>query len=108
MWKATPPARVVTVTPSKSKLNNAFCHEDAWLFTEDLRTSAWSPLLPTMMGATREENMYYEIEGLQAALLAEIQKYAWKPMALGSKYDAATYPYFMSADGRIASWTPAC
>lgn len=47
-----------------------------------------------------EEGMYYEIEGLQQALLAEIQKYAKETAGTGIVYDAAAYPYwFADADG---------
>jgi hypothetical protein len=55
----------------------------------------------------KEEGMFYEIQGLQEALLAEIQKYAADTAGAEIKYDAATYPYFMSADGEAyANWTP--
>jgi hypothetical protein len=54
-----------------------------------------------------EEGMYYEIQGLQETLLAEVQKYAMDKGGAEIKYDAATYPYFMGADGKAyASWTP--
>ena len=54
-----------------------------------------------------EEGMFYEIQGLQEALLAEIQKYAADTAGAEIKYDQATYPYFMSADGEAYSnWTP--
>jgi hypothetical protein len=47
-----------------------------------------------------EEGMYYEIEGLQQALLAEIQKYAKETAGTGIVYDPAAYPYwFTDADG---------
>lgn len=54
-----------------------------------------------------EEGMFYEIQGLQEALLAEIQKYAADTAGAEIKYDPATYPYFMSADGEAyPNWTP--
>ena len=54
-----------------------------------------------------EEGMFYEIQGLQENLLAEIQKYALAKGGAEIKYDAATYPYFMGADGKAyPSWTP--
>src|SRR5688572_10537560 len=54
-----------------------------------------------------EEGMFYEIQGLQEALLAEIQKYAADTAGAEIKYDAATYPYFMGADGEsYPNWTP--
>lgn len=47
-----------------------------------------------------EEGMYYEIEGLQAALLAEIKTYAKEKAGTGITYDPAAYPYwFADADG---------
>jgi hypothetical protein len=55
----------------------------------------------------KEEGMAHEIEGLQEALLAEIQKYAEGTAGAPITYDAATYPYFMSADGNAyGNWTP--
>jgi hypothetical protein len=54
-----------------------------------------------------EEGMYYEIQGLQETLMAEITKYAADKGGAEIKYDAATYPYFMGADGKAyPSWTP--
>jgi hypothetical protein len=53
-----------------------------------------------------EEGMYYEIQGLQEALLAQIQTYAKDTAGAEIKYDAATYPYFMGADGKAyPNWT---
>ena len=55
----------------------------------------------------KEEGMYYEIQGLQEALLAQIQTYAQDTGGAEIKYDAATYPYFMGADGKAyPNWTP--
>jgi len=54
-----------------------------------------------------EEGVYYEIEGLQEILYAAIQKYATDTAGADITYDAATYPYFMGADGKAyANWTP--
>src|ERR1041385_2776952 len=54
----------------------------------------------------KEEGMFYEIQGLQEALLAQIQKYAKDTAGAEIKYDAATYPYFMGADGKAyPNWT---
>jgi hypothetical protein len=51
--------------------------------------------------------MYYEIQGLQESLLGEITKYAGGTAGAEIKYDAATYPYFMGADGKAyPNWTP--
>ena len=54
-----------------------------------------------------EEGMFYEVQGLQEALLAQIQTYAADTAGAEIKYDAATYPYFMGADGEAyPNWTP--
>lgn len=54
-----------------------------------------------------EEGVYYEIEGLQEALYAAIQAYAADTAGAEINYDAATYPYFLGADGSgYANWTP--
>ena len=48
-----------------------------------------------------------EVEGLQAALLKAIQSYAKEVAGAEIKYDGATYPYFMGADGKAyPNWTP--
>jgi hypothetical protein len=53
------------------------------------------------------EGISEEIAGLQEALMAEIQKYATAKAGAEIKYDAATYPYFMGADGKaFPNWTP--
>jgi hypothetical protein len=55
----------------------------------------------------KEEGMFFEIQGLQEVLLAEIQKYAADTAGAEIKYDAATYPYFMGTDGEnYKNWTP--
>ena len=55
----------------------------------------------------KEEGMFYEIQGLQETLLAEIQKYAADTAGAEVKYDAATYPYFLGADDEAyKNWTP--
>jgi hypothetical protein len=54
-----------------------------------------------------EEGMYYEIQGLQEALLAQIQSYATTTAGAEIKYDGETYPYFMGADDKAyPNWTP--
>jgi hypothetical protein len=67
-----------------------------------------------------EEGMFYEIEGLQEALYAAIQKYAADKAGSAIIYDSATYPYFFvdtNANGSVdegeaafpnayGSWTP--
>jgi hypothetical protein len=55
----------------------------------------------------KEEGMYYEIQGLQEALLAQIQTYAKDKAGAEITYDAETYPYFLGADGKnYPNWTP--
>jgi hypothetical protein len=55
----------------------------------------------------KEEGMFHEIQGLQEALLAQIQKYATDKAGAEIKYDSQTYPYFLGADDKgYASWTP--
>ena len=54
-----------------------------------------------------EEGVAQEIAGLQEILLTSIQTYAKEVAGAEIKYDAATYPYFMGADGKAyTSWTP--
>jgi hypothetical protein len=54
-----------------------------------------------------EEGMFYEIQGLQEALLAEIENYADATAGAPITYDAAHHPYFLGADGEAyANWTP--
>ena len=54
----------------------------------------------------KEEGMYYEIQGLQEALLTQIQKYAKDKAGAEITYDPATYPYFLGADGKAyPNWT---
>lgn len=55
----------------------------------------------------KEEGMFYEIQGLQAALLAAIQSYAAETAGAEITYDPATYPYFLNEAGEgYANWTP--
>lgn len=52
------------------------------------------------------EGISAEITGLQESLMAEIQKYALAKGGAEIKYDGATYPYFMGADGKAyGTWT---
>jgi hypothetical protein len=46
----------------------------------------------------KEEGMFYEIQGLQEALMAEIQKYAKETTGAGIVYDPAAHPYFFVDD----------
>jgi hypothetical protein len=87
----------------------ALCHGDGVLAEGGLQNireaqaSAWD----YDGDGDKEEGMFYEVQGLQEALLAEIQKYAEDTAGAEIKYDATTYPYFMGADGEAyPSWTP--
>src|SRR5512135_373765 len=52
------------------------------------------------------EGIAEEITGLQEALLTQIQTYAKDKTGADIKYDAATYPYFLGADGKaFPKWT---
>jgi len=67
-----------------------------------------------------DEGIYFEIEGLQEALLANIQAYANEVVGTAVGYTPAAHPYWyidangdgeitedeINADGRFASWTP--
>ncbi len=86
----------------------AACHGDGVLAEGGLQNirepqaSAWD----YDGDGNKEEGMYYEVEGLQEALLAQIQTYAKDKAGAEIKYDAATYPYFMGADGKAyPNWT---
>jgi hypothetical protein len=85
----------------------AHCHEDVST-VEDLKKVRMISSTPDYDGdGDVEEGMYYEIEGLQEILLAEIGKYATGKAGAEIKYDAAVYPYFMGADGKAyPNWTP--
>ncbi|MEK7787720.1 MAG: cytochrome c3 family protein, partial [Chloroflexota bacterium] len=85
----------------------AECHEGA-ASVEDLKNVRMVSSNPDYDGdGDVEEGMYYEIQGLQETLLAEIQKYATGTAGAEITYDAATYPYFLGADGKAyPNWTP--
>jgi hypothetical protein len=85
----------------------AFCHEGV-SSVDDLKNVRMVSSNPDYDGdGDVEEGMYYEIQGLQEILLAAIQKYATETAGAEIKYDAATYPYFMGADGKAyPNWTP--
>lgn len=98
----------------------AFCHEDV-ATAEDLKSIRMVSSNSDYDGdGDNGEGMYYEIEGLQALLMTEIQKYAADKAGAAILYDSASYPYWFidtnsngSADeGEVAfpnayaSWTP--
>lgn len=73
----------------------AVCHEGVKT-ADDLKNVRMVSSNPDYDGdGDVKEGMAFEIEGLQAALLAEIQKYAKDKAGAGIAYDAATYPYFL-------------
>lgn len=78
----------------------ALCHENV-ATVEDLKNVRMVSSAKDYDGdGNVTEGMYFEIEGLQAALYAEIQKYAASKAGTGIVYDAAAYPYwFADADG---------
>ncbi|HET7144555.1 MAG TPA: hypothetical protein VFI68_11090, partial [Anaerolineales bacterium] len=78
----------------------ANCHEGV-ATVEDLKNVRMVSSNPDYDGdGDVEEGMFYEIEGLQATLMAEIQKYAADKAGTGIVYDTAAYPYwFADADG---------
>lgn len=54
-----------------------------------------------------EEGIYYEIEGLQEILYGAIQAYGADMIGTPIEYDAASHPYWFTADGeRYGTWTP--
>lgn len=98
----------------------AFCHEGV-ATVDDLKNIRMVSSNPDYDGdGDNEEGMYFEIEGLQAILFAEIQKYAADEAGSAIVYDSAAYPYWFAdtnANGAVdegeavfpnayASWTP--
>lgn len=78
----------------------AHCHDGA-ASTEDLKNIRMLSSAPDYDGdGDVIEGIYYEVEGMQAVLYGEIQKYAADKAGTGIVYDAAAYPYwFADADG---------
>jgi hypothetical protein len=78
----------------------ALCHENV-ATVEDLKDVRMVSSAKDYDGdGNVTEGMYYEIEGLQAALYAGIQNYAADTAGTGVVYDSAAYPYwFADADG---------
>lgn len=85
----------------------AQCHEGV-TSVEDLKNVRMISSRPDYDGdGDAEEGMFYEIEGLQETLLAQIQEYASTTAGAEISYDPLTYPYFTGADGEAyANWTP--
>ena len=85
----------------------AACHEGV-ASVEDLKNVRMVSSNPDYDGdGDAAEGMYYEIQGLQEILMAEIQTYAKDKAGAEIAYDAITYPYFLGADGKAyPNWTP--
>lgn len=74
----------------------ALCHEDV-ATVEDLKNVRMVSSTPDYDGdGDVAEGMYYEIEGLQGILFAEIQKYAADKAGAAIVYDTGTYPYYFA------------
>jgi hypothetical protein len=98
----------------------ATCHEGV-AAVEDLRNIRMAGSEVDYDGdGDEEEGIFYELEGLQQALYANIQAYAAEVAGTALVYDPATYPYFFvdtDGDGAVtegetefangfAAWTP--
>jgi hypothetical protein len=98
----------------------AFCHEDV-ATVDDLKNIRMVSSNPDYDGdGENGEGMYFEIEGLQAILMAEVQKYAADKAGSAIVYDPAAYPYWFidtNANGAVdegeaafpnaySTWTP--
>lgn len=84
----------------------AQCHEDV-ATVEDLKNVRMVSSTSDYDGdGDVEEGVAFEIAGLQEILLAQIQDYAKNTAGAEIKYDAATYPYFMTPEGEAyTNWT---
>lgn len=82
----------------------ATCHEDV-ATVEDLKSVRMVSSAHDYDGdGDVEEGMYYEIEGLQEILYAEIQKYAADTAGTALVYESTAYPYFFqdtNANGAV-------
>ncbi|MFZ5887015.1 MAG: hypothetical protein ACOYYF_06050 [Chloroflexota bacterium] len=85
----------------------AFCHEGV-ASVDDLKNIRMVSSASDYDGdGDTEEGIYYELQGLQDLLLAEIQKYAVNTAGAEIKYNAAAYPYWFGADDKpYPNWTP--
>jgi hypothetical protein len=85
----------------------ALCHEGV-ATVEDLKNVRMVSSNPDYDGdGDNTEGMFYEIQGLQETLMAQIQKYATETAGAEIKYSADTYPYFLGADDKAyPNWTP--
>lgn len=78
----------------------AFCHDGA-ATSEDFKNIRIISSVPDYDGdGNVEEGIFYELEGLQGELYAQLQAYSKDKTGAIIVYDAATYPYwFADADG---------
>lgn len=85
----------------------ALCHEGV-ATVEDLKNIRQVSSNPDYDGdGDNTEGMFYEIQGLQEVLLAQITTYAADTAGAEIKYSADTYPYFLGADDKAyPNWTP--
>jgi len=85
----------------------ANCHEGV-ATVEDLKNVRMVASNPDYDGdGNVEEGMYYEIQGLQETLMAEITKYAMEKGGAEIKYNPDQYPYFLGTDDKAyPNWTP--
>jgi hypothetical protein len=78
----------------------ALCHNEVKTVDDLKNVREPSSLMDYDGDGNVQEGMYYEIEGLQEILYAQIQKYAKETAGLGIVYDVNAYPYFFAdADG---------
>ncbi len=93
----------------------ATCHEEV-ATEDDLKDIRMVSSNPDYDGdGNAEEGMYYEIEGLQESLYAEIQKYAADTAGAAIVYNTDTYPYWFTdanangtadeGEGAYSTWT---
>ncbi|MEP0805370.1 MAG: hypothetical protein HRF47_07755 [Chloroflexota bacterium] len=85
----------------------AFCHEGV-ASVDDLKNIRMVSSASDYDGdGDTKEGIYYELQGLQDLLLAEIQKYAVNTAGAEIKYNPEAYPYWFGADDKAyPNWTP--
>ncbi len=97
----------------------AFCHENV-ASVEDLKSVRMKSSMKDYDGdGDTTEGMFYELQGLQEILYAQMQSYARDTAGAGIVYDPAAYPYFFTdvdGDGApdqkdnnpvgYSTWTP--
>ena len=84
------------------------CHGEQVKGPEDLtKIRELSSAMDYNGNGNTTEGIAEEVSGLQEMLLTTIQNYAKEVGGAEIKYDGATYPYFMGADGKAyPNWTP--